>query len=387
MGRMEEARQVYLLASKYEPHSQELNRRFEEIYAETLAPDSDEADDELFPPSETKQKTNGASSSLQISADDLECSLCLKLFYEPVTTPCGHTFCRSCLFRALDYRAGCPLCRSPIHFAPDHAVSVTIQSLIEKYFPKQLQKRRAEMEAERQEAETCMPLFLLNTVAFPGMRFPMHIFEPRYRLMLRRCLQGTKVFGLVNVQQNPTNMRWESSNAGCALKITKHTLLPDGRSFIETIGTKRFKIVQKREQDGYIVGKIEWLEDELLNEQDMARYDHLRERTRSHLTNMLHNLQCYRPLQPLLERMGDVPEDDASLCYWLASYLPIPNAEKQALLEDNSPLQRMEVLHCILAQIRSFVQSAQDEREERAASGASTSNVDDDGLPSQCLLS
>ena len=35
--------------------------------------------------------------------DDFECTLCLKLLYEPVTTPCGHSFCRSCLLQAMDH--------------------------------------------------------------------------------------------------------------------------------------------------------------------------------------------------------------------------------------------------------------------------------------------
>lgn len=35
--------------------------------------------------------------------DDFECTLCLKLLYEPVTTPCGHSFCRSCLHQTMDH--------------------------------------------------------------------------------------------------------------------------------------------------------------------------------------------------------------------------------------------------------------------------------------------
>lgn len=35
-------------------------------------------------------------------SDDFDCTLCLKLLYDPVTTPCGHSFCRSCLFQSMD---------------------------------------------------------------------------------------------------------------------------------------------------------------------------------------------------------------------------------------------------------------------------------------------
>lgn len=35
-------------------------------------------------------------------SDDFDCTLCLKLLYEPITTPCGHSYCRACLFQSMD---------------------------------------------------------------------------------------------------------------------------------------------------------------------------------------------------------------------------------------------------------------------------------------------
>lgn len=43
-------------------------------------------------------------------SDDLDCTLCLKLLHQPITTPCGHSFCRGCLLQALDH--GTLLCFS-----------------------------------------------------------------------------------------------------------------------------------------------------------------------------------------------------------------------------------------------------------------------------------
>ena len=45
-----------------------------------------------------------------------------------------------------------------------------------------------------------LPLFPLNVVLFPGMVLPLHIFEPRYRLMIRRCIEQGSPFGVVLVQ-------------------------------------------------------------------------------------------------------------------------------------------------------------------------------------------
>ena len=44
--------------------------------------------------------------------DDLDCAICSKLLYQPVTTPCGHSMCRECLSRCLDHNPRCPVCRT-----------------------------------------------------------------------------------------------------------------------------------------------------------------------------------------------------------------------------------------------------------------------------------
>lgn len=53
-------------------------------------------------------------SKILVNVEDFECSLCYRLLYEPVTTPCGHSFCRPCLDRCLDHQSNCPLCKSTL---------------------------------------------------------------------------------------------------------------------------------------------------------------------------------------------------------------------------------------------------------------------------------
>lgn len=57
-------------------------------------------------------RLQGAASFLKPS--DLECVLCYHTYTRPVTTPCGHTYCRTCIERALDYRKVCALCLRPL---------------------------------------------------------------------------------------------------------------------------------------------------------------------------------------------------------------------------------------------------------------------------------
>lgn len=52
----------------------------------------------------------------QLSVTGLTMRVCFpyRLFYEPVTTPCGHTFCLQCLERCLDHNPKCPLCKEEL---------------------------------------------------------------------------------------------------------------------------------------------------------------------------------------------------------------------------------------------------------------------------------
>ena len=52
--------------------------------------------------------------TVNLSPDDFECSLCIRMLWQPVNTPCGHTFCRICLNRSLDHTPYCPLCKTSL---------------------------------------------------------------------------------------------------------------------------------------------------------------------------------------------------------------------------------------------------------------------------------
>uniref|UniRef100_A0A3B4XA23 Lon N-terminal domain-containing protein n=1 Tax=Seriola lalandi dorsalis TaxID=1841481 RepID=A0A3B4XA23_SERLL len=90
-------------------------------------------------------------------------------------------------------------------------------------------------------------------VAYPGVPCPLHIFEPRYRLMMRRCMEtGTKKFGMCS---------YEFADYGCMLEILSLELLADGRSYVDTVGGSRFRVLKRGQRDGYHTADIEYLED------------------------------------------------------------------------------------------------------------------------------
>ncbi|RDX60763.1 LON peptidase N-terminal domain and RING finger protein 2, partial [Mucuna pruriens] len=116
--------------------------------------------------------------------DDFDCTLCLKLLYEPVTTPCGHSFCRSCLFQSMDRGNRCPLCRTVLFISPRTcSISVTLKNIIQKNFPEEYAERKQEHAGLINVGVDLLPLFVMDVV-IPCQRFPLNIFEPRYRLMV-----------------------------------------------------------------------------------------------------------------------------------------------------------------------------------------------------------
>nr|CAG4710184.1 unnamed protein product [Naegleria fowleri] len=209
----------------------------------------------------TRKRTN-TLYDFDEDVEELECPLCYRVFYEPVTLSCGHTFDRSCICRVHDYSDKCPLCRQTIHVVPyDYPVTVVINELCQKYCKQQYEQRKKEMEEENGSQQlniNHIPIFVLDFVLYPHTLLPLHIFEPRYRLMMRRCMSGSKCFGLVCCGPNRNG---DIAKYGCIAKITSFKLLPDGRSIIETVGTDRFKILEKWDTDGYICAKVQLLKD------------------------------------------------------------------------------------------------------------------------------
>lgn len=77
-----------------------------------------------------------------ITSTDLECILCSRCLLRPVTTPCGHTFCRDCLTRVLDHGLSCPLCMAVLSVG-DYSRETTdvLQQAIKILLPEELSTR------------------------------------------------------------------------------------------------------------------------------------------------------------------------------------------------------------------------------------------------------
>ncbi|XP_065668996.1 LON peptidase N-terminal domain and RING finger protein 3 isoform X2 [Hydra vulgaris] len=196
---------------------------------------------------------------------DLNCVLCFRLLYKPSSTPCGHTFCSACLERSLDHNYYCAVCRSSIaeliRIRPKPVVLI-MEKIIQTYLPQELDERIKQDQNEALVVEndidvTTIPVFVCS-YSLPTLHCPLHIFEPRYKLLLRRVIDsGTKKFGMCCYDE-----QMGFSEYGLMLEIKSHKMLSDGRFFIDTIGGTRFKVIERSTVDGYFTAKVNWVRDQ-----------------------------------------------------------------------------------------------------------------------------
>jgi Lon protease-like protein len=113
-----------------------------------------------------------------------------------------------------------------------------------------------------------LPLFPLGTVLFPGLVMPLHVFEERYRSLIRYIMElpdGTpREFGVVAIQRG-----WEVDantqsvtlyDIGCTAEVREITEHPDGRFDIVTVGRRRFEIAQMMPvQTPYLQASVRYL--------------------------------------------------------------------------------------------------------------------------------
>ena len=88
-----------------------------------------------------------------IKDDDVECKLCFEILIQPVTTKCGHVFCKRCLLRTLDHNSVCPICRCNLSNFSRKASSTSfiIEQILDTYYGEQYQERKSTYEHRLKE--------------------------------------------------------------------------------------------------------------------------------------------------------------------------------------------------------------------------------------------
>jgi len=200
-------------------------------------------------------------------------------------------------------------------------------------------------------AET-VPVFPLGTVLMPGSLLPLHIFEPRYRQLTIDLVTGAvpdKEFGVVAVREG-----WTPDDdglnglhtVGCTAELRDVRRLPDGRFDVVTRGARRFRLLDiDAESKPYLMGSVEFLPD-----------DDFEGGAAAELTSMLSSSarNAHRRYCSTAWKTDDWAEPDADippaeLPGLLAADCLLPLVDRQLLLEQVSPIERLRMVRLLLA--------------------------------------
>lgn len=173
-----------------------------------------------------------------------------------------------------------------------------------------------------------LPLFPLNTVLFPGQVLPLHIFEDRYRLMIRQCLAEDKSFGVVLIKQGREVGEMAVPHAiGTSARIVESTHLDDGTMDIVTVGVERFRIRRLLYDQPYLRGEVEPFP--LTGTADDPTVAHLTLEVRQ---RVIRYIELIAEAAGLRIQVDSVPDQPQRVGYLAAVAMQIDNREKQTLL-------------------------------------------------------
>ncbi len=175
-----------------------------------------------------------------------------------------------------------------------------------------------------------LPLFPLNTVLFPGMPISLHIFEPRYKLMIEQCIQIAQPFGVVLIREGVEALgpSAEPHQIGCSAQITQVERLEDGRMNIVAVGVERFQIRSLSHAKPYLVGMVESFP---LDNNDAYAVTRAGEQLRPWVERYLVTLSEAAADETPIE-LQQLPDDPLALGYLAAAVVQIPLEQKQTLL-------------------------------------------------------
>jgi len=181
-----------------------------------------------------------------------------------------------------------------------------------------------------------LPLFPLpEVVLFPNEVLPLHIFEARYRMMLKSVLETDSLFGVVKWDPNTKSM----ANVGCCAHIIKHQTADDGRSNIITIGQQRFQVLEIVRSTPFYTGIVSWIDDEI--SQNLQDLDNLRDSVIQALNDVVNLTSKLTNSQKMLP--DKLPNNPMELSFWIGAHLGGPvSDEQQRLLEERDTYIRLQ---------------------------------------------
>lgn len=222
--------------------------------------------------------------------------------------------------------------------------------------PEQERHREAGQHENDQGITMELPLFPLNVVLFPGMVQALHIFEPRYREMIGRCVEERNPFGIVLSKGN--GEAGITHSVGTAARIVRVEHLGDGRMNITAVGTQRFRILDYKYNNSYLSAEVAHFP--VVNGSTKRAVD-LAQVIRPRIMNYIELLSQASNAELEMDRL---PQEPTSLAFLTAMALQIGNEDKQKLLTQPGVPDILQLEKYLLSRETMLLQYMVDTQEE-----------------------
>lgn len=201
-----------------------------------------------------------------------------------------------------------------------------------------------------------LPLFPLGSVLYPGLLLPLHIFEDRYRKLVRDLLAEPEPrrFGVIAIREGrETGADGVSAlyDVGCTATVRQVIEQEDGRFYLITVGTQRFRVAEIDRSEPYLRGQVDYLPEDTGD----------REAALLAAQQVQSGFRVY--LDALAERGAtkvsapDLPDEPVQLSYLVAASVMVNLGDKQALLAQPDALHRLTTERALLSRENAMLRS------------------------------
>jgi len=218
-----------------------------------------------------------------------------------------------------------------------------------------------------------LPVFPLPLVLLPNEFLPLHIFEDRYKQMLKDVLEERKLFGLTFFEPpDEISTRPTVGTIGCVAEVRENQLLPDGRSNILTMGVVRYRLIDYIDSgDPYFVGDVIFFEDEEESEEKLQPLADEVYELFERVAKAAFKLSGGRGRFPEIPKTA--PEQ---LSFLVTAAFNLDNPLKYQMLETTSTSDRLEKLRDILNQAVNKMEDSAEIHKVAQTNGHSSKKID-----------